>query len=84
MKSIALVSLDCRTGVVCRYLRAEGNKPDKTGEARFTEWNPTIEDPEMWDRVFWWLQAYRTGYIPPEGPPPRPTNPPAVAKRAAA
>lgn len=75
MKSIALVSLDCVTGLVNRYLRVEGNKPVKTGDAQFEGWDPTIEDPGMWAKVWEYLQIFRVGYIPPEDPKPRPTGP---------
>lgn len=74
MKSIALISLDCETGHVLRYLRVEGNKPERTGDAHFSQWDPV--DPSVdWGKVWDFLQAFRIGYVPPEDPGPRPTAP---------
>lgn len=83
MKSIAIISLDCETGTVNRYLRVEGNKPERTGDAHFRDWKPwdtTIDWSKVWD----FLQAFRIGYVPPEDPAPRPTSPMRAPKMARA
>jgi len=75
VKSIALVSLNTETGFVQRYLRVEGNMPQRTGDAQFEEWDPLNTNPHLWQRVWDDLQAFRVGYVPPEPPKPRPTGP---------
>lgn len=74
MKSVALVTLDTISGKVRRYLRAEGNKPEKTGEAHFENWAPESTETD-WGLVWKWLQVFRIGYVPPDPTSPRPTGP---------
>lgn len=74
MKSIAIISLDCETGKVFRYLRVEGNKPERTGDAHFQRWDAADMSVD-WSKVWDFLQAFRIGYVPPEDPAPRPTSP---------
>lgn len=61
MKSVALVSLCTGTGIVRRYLRAEGNVPDKTGEDFLKNW-PTVRarEDEVADLIF----DFRRGELP--------------------
>lgn len=82
MKITDLVSLDCTDGSVRRYRRVAGNHAQETGRARFSEWDATIDEPGVWGRVWQWLQAFRTGYEPPEDPAPRPTAPMRTAMAA--
>jgi hypothetical protein len=60
MKPVALVSLCTFTGIVRRYLRAEGNVPDKTGEEAFSHW-PSIRHRE--DEVAEQIRLFRRGEL---------------------
>jgi hypothetical protein len=81
VKSIALVTLETDIGVIRRYLRAEGNKPEKTGEDKISNWDRVrvTSEPD----VVRLIQAWRTGYVPPEFQPPRPTGPKRTEAREA-
>ncbi len=82
MKRTALVSLDCETGFVRRYLRGPRNKPEETGRAQFSEWDAKLDEPDLWAKVADWLRAFRADYCPPEDTDPRPTSPIRVANAA--
>lgn len=85
MKSTALVTLDCDNGLVRRYLRIEGNKPRETGREEIADWKQFVDDKFVdWTRFWEWLASFRTAYVPPEDPGPRPTPPLRTAIRVAA
>lgn len=75
MKSVDLVSLDTETGELRRYRSDHGCHVRETGRALISGWHPLAMAGIAWDAVAAWIEGFRTAYVEPEAPPPRPTSP---------